>query len=387
MLLKRTQQQARPPIELDASIPPQVSSVVMKCLEKNRDQRYAEALDIVHDLGQQTLTTSRTALSAVPAIEAPPASPLPALRHRNLLIGIGAAVVVLAIVVVAFRARIFPGGPTAQPATAPQTALAILPLRNASGDSSLDWLGPTLAELLRTDVGQSSSLYPVSSDRLQQIVSQVSFSPSAELDADALHRIAQFTGANLLVWGQYTKDGDRIHIDAKIEDLKKKRVTPLKADAAGDSTLLATVDQLADSLRGSLGLAPKAVQEMKAAAFRPTSNSIEAIRDYTAGMQLLRQRNQTEAAKQFLAATKADPSFALAYSRLGRTYSELGNEPLAEQAASTAMSLSGTLTPVEKYMIQAANGEVQNNYSRALDAYAKLVEPDAQRSPDSPRFR
>jgi TolB-like protein len=40
----------------------------------------------------------------------------------------------------------------------PQVSLAILPFKNASADSSLSWLGATLAEMLTTDIGQSASL-------------------------------------------------------------------------------------------------------------------------------------------------------------------------------------------------------------------------------------
>src|SRR2546422_352236 len=46
------------------------------------------------------------------------------------------------------------------------TSLAILPFRNASGDPSLDWLGGSLVDMLRTDIGQSAQLHIVSSNRL-----------------------------------------------------------------------------------------------------------------------------------------------------------------------------------------------------------------------------
>ena len=44
----------------------------------------------------------------------------------------------------------------------PSISLAILPFANGSGDPSLDWLGPSLADMLSTDVGQSSHLRSVS---------------------------------------------------------------------------------------------------------------------------------------------------------------------------------------------------------------------------------
>jgi len=49
-------------------------------------------------------------------------------------------------------------------------SLVVLPFRNASTDLSIDWMGPSLAEMLRTDVGQSTSLRMISSDRVHQVL-------------------------------------------------------------------------------------------------------------------------------------------------------------------------------------------------------------------------
>jgi eukaryotic-like serine/threonine-protein kinase len=373
MLLKRTTRKARPPIELDPSIPQQINDVVVKCLEMAPDQRYESASEILEDLGLKTFTGTRMRPVTVGAptatvAEVPTAGFMQ--RYWKLIAG-GATALLLVLVGVIFHQKIFSGGGKGE--VAPSNAVAIVPFQNASGDSSLDWLGTSLAELLRTDVGESSTLHPVSPDRLSHILSDLPFNPNTELGPSELHRIAEFTSANLLVWGQYSKNGNQIRIDAKIEDVKRNRTTSLKAEATGESTLLAAVDQLADSVRAGLAPDQSAAQEMKAAAFRPTSNSLEAVRDFTTGLGFFRQRNHSEAAKQFEAATQADPNFALAYSWLGRTYAQLGNNEQAEQAVGKAMSLSGNLSPVEKYMIQAAYGQIGNNHTKAVEAYAKLA--------------
>jgi serine/threonine protein kinase len=58
-MLKRTQERARPPVELEPTITRELSEVVMKCLEIARERRYPSALDVLHDLGQQAVTTIR----------------------------------------------------------------------------------------------------------------------------------------------------------------------------------------------------------------------------------------------------------------------------------------------------------------------------------------
>jgi len=379
-LLKRTQERARPPVEVDPTISPDLSSIVMKCLEPNREQRYASALDIIHDLGAQTITGSRTALSAVavPSVTvaatavAPAAAKPSALQQYRLWIGAGAAVVILAIVLVVFRARIFPGAKKAHTA-GPGISLLVLPFRNASGDTSIDWMGKSLAEMLDTDVGQSESFRTVPPDRLHQILNDLQITSNSELDADTIRRIAEFTNADHVVFGQYAKYGSQIRIDATVQDLKAQHTTPISATAPSEQGFPHAVDDLAQSIQKTLSLPAQAVAEMKAAAFEPSSKSVEALHDYSDGMDLLRQGNYLGATKQFQAATTADSNFALAYSRLAQAYLNLGYDSQAQEFSNKAVELSGGLPSAEKYMIQGFNARIANNYDSAIQTYTDLL--------------
>src|SRR5690348_6275 len=293
------------------------------------------------------------------------------------MIGIGVAVLILAVVGFLFRDKFRSSGTTA----GPQVSLAILPLRNASGDTSLDWMGKSMAEMLVTDVGQSENLHTVSPTRLHQILTDLRVSPDTELDPATIKRIAEFTNADQIVWGEYVKLGDQIRIDAQLENLKTERIFPIKAEAQSEKALLGAVDSLAKSIQGNLTLSPKAMEQMKAAAFTPTSTSMEALRQYSEGLELSRQNNDLEAVKRFEAAVAADPNFALAYARLAQADSRLGHGPEAEQFANKAMDLDSSLPPAEKYMIEAASERIQNNADKALEAYqnlAKLMPQDPQ---------
>src|SRR5205085_7404878 len=92
--------------------------------------------------------------------------------------------------------------PSAAP-SAPPISLAVLPLRNASPDKSIDWLGPNLAEMLRTEIGQSAHLRSISSDRLGQIQRDLHIAADANLDAPTRRRLAEFSNAETILWGQY----------------------------------------------------------------------------------------------------------------------------------------------------------------------------------------
>jgi eukaryotic-like serine/threonine-protein kinase len=363
-MYRRVKEKPPNPKDLNPEIPEYLARIILRCMERDPARRYQSARDILADL-QAAHAPSRAKTMQIS---------LPALERKGWLIAGGTAAAILLIVALAIlRGKVFSPSSNSRTSPGPQVSLAILPFRNASSDQTLDWLGGSLAEMLRTDVGESSNFHTVSSDRLHQILSDLRISGETEIDPATLRRVAEFTGADQLVWGQYVKLGGVIRIDATLEDVKAQKTTALKVDARDENALLQTVDQLARTIQNNLSLAPSAVREMEAAAFTPSSQSVEALRDYSQGLDLARQANQLEAVKKFEAATAADPNFALAYSMLGQGYATLGYDKEAEQYSSKALDLSASLPPAEKYMIQAADARIENNYDKAVEAYGNLI--------------
>src|SRR6266478_3917673 len=366
-LWKRIQEKAKPLNEVDPTIPKPLSDIVAKALEIEPENRFATA----HEFAQHLESFLGISPSMIGSITDQLLVPLPAQKPIWKYTTIGAMVLLLAVAGIGLPRKFFPGSSKKTPPPEP-LVLAIIPLRNASGDASLNWLGGSLAEVVRTEVGQSAEFRTVSPDRLQQVLTDLRIGPDSEIAPTDLQRIAEFTKARLLVWGQYARVGDKIRIEAKLDDLKGQRTVPLSAEAAGESALLGTADKLAQTIQQNLSLGRGSVQSLKAAAFKPSSNSLEAIRAYTDGMAKARQGNYIDAVKEFESATKADANFALAYSMLGQTYAHLGHARDAEQSATRSVELSSNLPVAEKYIIQAGNAKIGNNYQKALDAYENL---------------
>lgn len=385
-LLKRNQERAIPAVDMDPSIPQGLSDIVGKCLERDLNRRYQNVQEILNDLdawqGRKPISASRImapedAPQLTVTTTAPPKKQLPWKWGAAALVAI-----VLAGAGWVWRGQIFSGA-TSTKAKGPVASLAILPFHNASGDASLDWLGSSLAEMLSTDVGQSASLRTVSSDRLHQVLKDLHIDPSAQLDPQILRQLGEFSNAQTLVWGQYVKVGDQIRIDATLQDLKNQRTSSLKAEAPTEKDLLAAVDKLAQSIRENLALSPEIVKELQAQAFRPSSKSTDALRDYNQGIELVRQGNNLEAQKKFESATQADPEFALAFSRLAQTYSSLGYDNEAERYSRTAVELSQQLPAAERYLIEASHDKIENDTPKAIAAYENIAkaapeDPDVQ---------
>jgi tetratricopeptide (TPR) repeat protein len=186
-------------------------------------------------------------------------------------------------------------------------------------------------------------------------------------------RIAEFSNADTVVWGQYAKFGDEIRIDATLLDLKHNRRAPLKIEAASEKEIPRTVDGLAELIRKNLAVSADVLKELEASSFQPSSKSVPALRDYNQGAQLLREGKNLEAVKSFQAAIKDDPQFALAYSRLAETDSALGYDTDAEKYSRKALELSQQLPLAEKYLIEANHAHVMKDNKKAIQAYEKLA--------------
>jgi serine/threonine protein kinase/tetratricopeptide (TPR) repeat protein len=361
-LIKRTQERAIPVSDHDANIPGALSGIVSKCLETDPNLRYQTATEMLRDLDSWQGKRAAATL-AFHADVRPWGQTIP----WPMLTGI-VTVLVLAIVGYIFRGKLF----SSPENTGPALSMAVMPFQNASGDQSWDWLGPSLSDMLSTDVGQSKHLRSVSPDRVQQVFHDLRITPNSPLDSSMLERVAQFTNADTLVWGQYTKLGDQIRIDATLQDRKHNRTLRLKSEASGQKDLSAAVDRLAGMIRQNLALSSDLVKELQAQSFKPTSNSVDALRDYNEGLQLLRQGNNLEAQKRLQAATNEDPQFAVAFSRLGEAYSALGYDSEAEQASRHAVELSQNLPLAQKYFIDASLARVTKENQKAITAYENL---------------
>jgi len=362
-MYKRTREPARPATEVDPNVPQFLSDVARKCLEIDPQRRYQSTSEMVKDLDAWAEGTSKASWTSAATGFFPRSF---SWRKYGLMAGAVLVIAVLAVVGLRFRSK-----PQTQ-AAGPALSLAILPFHNSSGDPSLDWLGNSLAQMLSTDVGQSASLRVIAPERMSQIVSDLRILPSAMFDPSTLKHLAELSNADNVVWGQYSKSGDQIRIDTTVQDFKHAHTAQL-TQSGSEKDLLAAVDRLAAQIRENLALSGSIIKELQGKSFKPSTNSLRALHDYDQGVQLARQGNFLDAQKQFDAATKEDPKFALAYADLAETYLQLGQEDDAERSSQQAVGLSDNLPAAEKYLILAKRDAVLKSYPKAIEAYENLA--------------
>ena len=365
-LIKRTQERAMRVSDCDQSIPRALCDIVSKCLERDPANRYQSTAEVLRDLDSWQGKRAGATLGFQPAVK-PWGRTVPWPLVTSIV-----SIILLASLAYVFRGTLFSTSSSKSQAV-PALSLAVIPFQNKSGDPAWDWLGSSLADMVSTDVGQSARLRTVSADRVQQVLHDLRIAPDSPVDPVTLSRVAEFTSADTLVWGQFTRNGDQIRIDATVQDRKHQRSTQVKTEVASEKDLPAAVDRLSAEIRENLALSPDVVRELQAQAYKPTSASVGALRSYNQGRQALRQGNNLEAQKQLEAATKEDPQFADAFSRLGEAYSALGYDAEAEQASRRAVDLGQKLPLAQRYFLEASLARITKDNAKAISAYENLA--------------
>ena len=362
-MYKRTRVASKIPCEVDRTVPQMLSDITVKCMQLDPAARYQSAREIREDIEAWRGGSTKKINLPAPMEEVKLAK-----WPRIVLSGVGMLVLVAGG---SFLGRRFLGSSTTAPV--PAASLAVLPFHNASGDQKLDWLGSSMAEMLSTDVGESAKVRMISEARVGQVLKDLRITPQSELDPTTVIRVANHSNVDTIVWGNYAQSGEQIRIDATVLDVKTNRGKTLKEQAANEKDILPAVDRLAAQIRESLSVSSSLQKELQAQAFKPSTTSIAALRDYEQGLQESRKGNHAEAAKQFQGAVQEDAKFALGYSKLAESYAQLGQDDDAEQAAGKAVSLSAQSPPQEKYLIQASHDSIVKDYPKAIQAYENLV--------------
>ena len=369
-MFRRTIERAKPPQEMDPQVPRYLSEVVAKCLESDVRDRYQTAREIWDDLERWKQGASASRWAVLQRAVGRKA------KTRVVAIAAGVLLVIVGGLLLRqkFEART-PARSAATTAAIPLQSLAIFPFRNATTDSKLDWLGSSVAQMLTDDIGQSGDLRTVSADRASQILQDLHIAPDARLDSHMVERLAEYSNAEVIVWGQIARLGDRLRLEATLQDIKNGHSSSFHQDAENEKNVFVAVDSLAKDVRSSLSLSSKAIHDLETQASKPSSTSLPALQSFQQGLQAARGGNNLEAAKQFLASTKEDPNFALAFSKLGESYAALGQDTDAEVAARKAVDLSQALglPPQEKFLISASRSKVMKDYPKAIAGYEELA--------------
>jgi eukaryotic-like serine/threonine-protein kinase len=373
------------PRELNPRIPESMSRVILKCLEKQKEQRYQSAEELLTDLSGigEEHTRVDTRLKAKQATAAR-RSIIKMLRKKSAVLMIAAAAA-LPVLAVFLGKALFKQTPAAPPEN--RLKMAVISFENQTGDPAYDYLQEAIPNLLITSLEQSKLYRIISWERLRDLLKQSGREDQRVIDSDLGIELCQMDGVEAIVRGSFVKAGDTFVTDAKILDVKTRNIlkTVNSRGQGVDSILKEQIDQLSREIGRGIGQEePVSVLKVSPIA-EVTTNSLEAYNNFLRGRDEYERFYQGDARRYLERAVEIDPEFAMAYSYLVRVYGALGNSPGVDDAMQKLEKYGGRVSGKEGLYIKAqliSRSKDKDKGQEQIDILRRIIAdyPDEKRA-------
>src|ERR1700728_613575 len=304
---------------------------------------HLESTDSKGAVGEIPLPSSQSlAKGELPKVAAL-GSTRPRTRRLIFLSSVGLAVLLVLSLIVLPKFLYIRSG-KGQPVT--PRSLAILPLHNSGGDSSSDFLGFSLADVLITKLAYVSSL---------------SVRPSAAIEkyrgtAIDLQKVAADLNVDSILAGSFIRDGDNLRITYQIVDAKSEKILGQGVIDLKYDNLLTVQDKVSSQVISELqlSLSPSEAERLK------SENAVKplAYEYFLQGLDFHGQHKFPLAIKMLEKSTEIDPNYAPAWAYLGASYTsdaafELGGREQyrrAQAAYERALSIRPNLLDAQMFL-------------------------------------
>jgi serine/threonine protein kinase/tetratricopeptide (TPR) repeat protein len=359
-----------PVTDRSPAAPPELRSIIERCLEKDPVRRYQHARDIRDDLKQvatvahsawssaaaapaytgQTIPQRRGAISPDSAPSAPPANAgvvtrVPDRRSRRIWLTLATVLLVLAI-----GGGLYWRSHKKLVLTSRDT-IVLGDISNSTGDPVFD---DPLKMALMVGLRQSPFLNVLSENRVASTLRLMTLPAQTKLTPDVAGEICQRTDSQAYIAASIASLGSEYVLGLKAVNCKNGELLAQELETApGKEKVLDALGQATTNLRTHLGESLTTVQSFDVPLEEATTPSLEALGALTQGRQAQLTDGDSASIPYFKRAVELDPNFALAYATLGTAYANLRESDLAKENYQKAYDLRTRASAREQFALTA----------------------------------
>jgi serine/threonine protein kinase/Tfp pilus assembly protein PilF len=338
----------KPPIpkKFNPDIPDDLNRAILKCLEKDKKNRYQNTEELLHDLidVEKSLPTTGHAIPK----KKPITSREITLKFNLKKLFLPALILLAVIALGTFGWKyFFERSAFALPND--MVSMAVIHFENQTGDSAYDYLQEAIPNLLITSLEQSKSFRVTSWERLRDLLEQMGKPEVQKIDRDLGFELCRLDGIQVIILGTFTKAENMFATDVKVLDVETK-------------SLLKSVSSRGDGVDSILA--------------DVTTDSMEAYNYFLRGRDDFEKYYYNDARKFLERAVELDPEFALAHYYLMRVYAYLGNTEKSEEASENFKKFGKKLKGKERLLVEAILAQKKDP-----EKYHKILEELTEKYP------
>ena len=220
---------------------------------------------------------------------------------------------------------------------------------NTSGEAVFDG---SLREALGVSLAQSPYVNVVTSEKVTDALRALGRPANQPITRDLAGGICEHTKAKAFVAGGISAQQGKYEV--KLEALSCPGGTALaetRAEAGNVRQVLHALGKAATELRKEFGEEQSSIQKFDTPLERATSPSLEALKLYSEGRKLTREKGAADGVAALQKAVELDPRFALAYSSLAVDHYNLNQNALASEEIRQAFEMADRQTARERLQI------------------------------------
>jgi len=373
--VKHKSERPKNPGELNTQISEDLSRLILKCLEKEKEKRYQSAGEVGSELRrieQGLPTTERTVAQKKPLTSREITVQfslkklmIPALAAAAL---IGAAVVFLLVLP---RKGAVPAAPSGKP------SVAVMYFKNNTGDEAYNIWRSALSDSIITDLSQSKYIRVLSGDKLYSLLRKFNLLEAKNYASEDLMKVAAEGEVNHILQGNLSKAGDMFRIEYTLQDMSSGDIIGSdRVEGKGEQAVFALVDEITRRIKADLELSEDEIfgdidEEVK----KITTSSPQAFKYYVQGREFNYKGEYRKNIQYMEKALELDPEFAMAYRSMAMSYFNLALFAEKKRCIQKAFELKDRLSDRERYLIEAEFYKgYEATYDKAIEAYNKHLE-------------
>jgi len=372
--MKHKSEPPKNPNELNSQIPEELSQVILKCLEKDKEKRYQSAKELQSELTkiEQGIPTTEKII--------PKKKPLTS-KEITVTFGvkkllIPALILIAAIITGIIIWQLLPKKEVL-PLPQEKQAIAVISFENHTGDQAFDHLRKIIPNLLITNLERSGYFQVTTWERMYDLLKQLDKEDTEFIDRDLGFELCQMDGVDTIVLGTFGKAADVFATDVKVLDVKTKDlVKSASSTGQGEGSILKTqIDELSKEIIKGIGIPESKVESQKLQITSSTTESMEAYKNYITARDLYQKYYYEDALPYLEKAVEIDPTFLQAYSLLFFTHMYLGNIQARDEALIKAKSLSYKATERGRLNIDRNYAQyIEKNQEKVLGIIHQIAE-------------